>query len=147
MLQMELIPSAPAGGGDMVQPFEYAYLLNSSGTLRDNLVINGGVLCECPDTDDVTLSNLEVIGSAVDGIKVNTGATDSTVYVENCVIHGCNRGVCVTNDSVVITNPDIYNCDYGVYAGPNSSVTVTGGSIHDGRSGPPAPEPGANGTA
>ncbi len=34
---------APAGGGDLVQPFEYAYLLNSSGTLRNNMVINGDI--------------------------------------------------------------------------------------------------------
>ncbi len=33
---------AASGGGD-VMPFEYAYLLNSSGQLRNNMVINGDV--------------------------------------------------------------------------------------------------------
>lgn len=34
--------NAGGGGGD-VQPFEYAYLLNSSGQLRNNMVVNGDI--------------------------------------------------------------------------------------------------------
>ncbi len=34
--------TAASGGGD-VQPFDYAYLLNSAGQLRDNMVVNGDI--------------------------------------------------------------------------------------------------------
>jgi PKD repeat protein len=102
---------------------------NATGIVVDNLIFHGTVQCHCNDTNDITLSNLEVIGSAINGIEVITAVPNSTVYIDNCYIHGCAYGVYVYNDSVVITNPNIYDCQYGVYVTNNGVADITGGSI------------------
>ena len=103
----------------------------ATGIVVDRLVFNGGtVYCLCPDTGNVTLSNLEVIGSLTTGIVVDTSMPDSTVYIKNPVIHGFIKGISAKNDSVEVTNPNIYDCVYGIYADSGSNVTVEGGLIH-----------------